>query len=444
MKDVLTGAFGAIAIPLCFGVIALVYWFFVRGTDVAFLQVFSLALFILPLFLPIILFYLTYDRWMDFVRTMFYYNMGRTTLRIKLPPEVLKSPEAMESVFTHVFAPMNPDNLAQAYLDGKGKQPISLELASIGGEVRFYINVPSKLKDVMESQLYANYPGIEIEQELQDYASELQWNPDKMDLMAFHVVKKEDSVYPIKTYIEFGHDRLPKEEEKFEPMAAMIEFMAKAKPHERVYIQILCTPHAKQNFANGYLSEKGTWEKDAYKLINEKMGRDSTGQSAMEETESRPMLTSGERDTIAAIERNVSKVAYDVGIRTIYVTLDKNQFNPNMIAPTFGAFTQYSVIGRNALGPRWKTDFDNSWYEDVSGAKKLARKADEVKQFKLRKYSPGSGSANAGHQSKTMSVEELATIYHIPGSSILTPGLSRIPSTRRNAPGNLPVGELPF
>jgi hypothetical protein len=440
MKDVFTGALGAIAIPLCFGIIAVLYWFFGRNIEIAFLPAISLALYVLPLFLPVILFYLTYDRWMEFVRTMFYYKMGRTTLRIKLPPEVLKSPEAMESVFTYVFAPMNPDNLSQGYLDGKGKLPISLELASIGGEVRFYINVPTKLKDMMESQLYSQYPGIEVEEELLDYASELLWDPEKMDMMGFHVVKKEDGIYPIKTYIEFGHDRLPKEEEKFEPMAALIEFMAKAKPHERVFIQILCIPHAKENFNNGYRSERGTWEKDAQKAINEKMGRDDRGQSTAEETESRPMLTGGERDTITAIERNISKVAYDVGIRTMYVTLDKTQFNPQMIAPTFGAFTQYSVTGRNALGPRWKTDFDNSWYEDISGGKKLARKKQEVEHFKLRKYQ----ADGAGDAMKTMSVEELATIFHIPGSSVLTPGLSRIASKRQNAPGNLPVGELPF
>jgi len=156
------------------------------------------------------------------------------------------------------------------------------------------------------------------------------------------------------------------------------------------------------------------------------------------------MLTGGERDTIAAIERNVGKVAYDVAIRTMYVTLDKTQFNPSMIAPTFGSFTQFSVLGRNALGPRWKTDFDYSWFEDISGAKKLARKKQEVEHYKLRTYSAGQGKHNAGHQPKTMSVEELATIYHIPGSSVLTPGLSRIPSTRRNAPSNLPIGELPI
>ena len=208
---------------------------------------------------------------------------------------------------------------------------------------------------------------------------------------------------------------------------------------------MICMPHAKKSFASGWLTASGTWESAAKKKINEMMKRDDKGGAIVEDDEqTRSILTMGERDTISAIERNVSKVAYEVGIRGMYVTLDKTQFDPGMIAPTFGSFTQYSILGRNALGPRWKTDFDYSWFEDITGAKKLARKESEVKQFKLRQYDPGDGKANAGHQPKVMSVEELATIFHIPGSSVLTPGLSRVPSTRREAPGNLPTGELPI
>jgi hypothetical protein len=38
-----------------------------------------------------------------------------------------------------------------------------------------------------------------------------------------------------------------------------------------------------------------------------------------------------------------------------------------------------------------------------------------------------------------MSVEELATIYHFPGSVAATPSLERIPSKKTAAPANLPV-----
>ena len=38
-----------------------------------------------------------------------------------------------------------------------------------------------------------------------------------------------------------------------------------------------------------------------------------------------------------------------------------------------------------------------------------------------------------------MSVEELASIYHIPGKSIITPALGRVESVRADAPANLPI-----
>jgi hypothetical protein len=350
----------------------------------------------------------------------------------------------MESVFAHIHAPNNTDNHRQGFLEGKHALTTSFEIVSIGGEVRFYVNIHQKIKDLLESQLYVQYPGIEIEEELIDYTAELQWDPEKLFLMSFHVTKKNDSIYPIKTYIEFGHDKIPKEEEKFEPMAALIEFLSKAKPHERIFIQVLCTPHAKRNYTSGLLHKKVTWEAEGLAKINEMMGRDEKKQSEMEETDSRPMLTMGEKDTVSAIERNCSKAAYDVGIRTMYISLDTDKIDGAKIAPTFGSFRQFNVIGRNELTPRWKTDFDHAWYEDFTGSRVMARKKLELEEYKKRSYYAGEGKANAGHQPKTMSVEELATIYHIPGSSVLTPGLSRVTSNRRNAPSNLPIGNLPI
>lgn len=444
MKDLFGNIFAILAIPFAFLVVGFVFWFVVRDTGFNFATMFSIALFVLPLFLPFILYYLTYDRWMEFVQTMFYYDSGRVNLRIRLPQDVFKSPEAMESVFTHVFAPNGPDNLGEAYLDGKHPLPLSCEIVSIGGEVRMYMNVHKKIKDMLESQLYAQYPGIEIEEELLDYTAEVKWDPDTMDLMSLHVTKKNDAVFPIKTYIEFGHDKMPKEEEKFEPMATLIEFLSKAGQHERIWIQIIAVPHAKKEFKNGNRVPSGTWETDGMAKINEIMKRDDEGMATGEETESRPMLTVGQKDTVTAIERNISKLAYDVGIRTMYITLDKDKFDGTKIGPMFGSFKQYGILGRNELAPRWKTAFDYSMFEDFTGSRRTARKKDELEQYKMRIYSAGSGKANAGHQPKTMSVEELATIFHIPGRSVLTPGLSRVTSTRQEAPNNLPTGELPL
>lgn len=439
MGDVAKGLFGVIAGPLFFVLGLGVMIFALSLMDVNLKPIITVVVILSPIWLPVVFFYILYEQWMGYVRTKFKVEQGRTTVRIKLPQEILKSPEAMESVFAQIHNPNGSDNLRQAYVDGKHPLVSSFELVSHGGDVRFYANIPKKkIKNALEAQLYAQYPGVEVVEEPIDYAAEVTWNPESMDLMSFHIVKKDDEVIPIKTYIDFGLDRMPKEEEKFEPMAPLLEHLGKAKPHERLWLQILCTPHAKKNFKTGDLQESGTWEAAGKKKINEIMGRndDRTGP---EESENRPIITMNERDTATAIERNVSKYAYSVGIRAMYITLDKTRFDGEMIGPMLKSFAQYDILGRNGLGVRFKTEFDHTWYQDRSGAKQKALKKNELEAYKKREYDP----AGDADKPKVLSVEELATIYHLPGQSVVTPNLTRIESTRREAPANLPVGELP-
>jgi hypothetical protein len=387
-----------------------------------------------------VLFYILFEQWQLSSRLHFTVDQGRTTLRIKLPQEVFKSPEAMESVFAQLHNPYSCDNLGQAYIDGKHPQTFSFELVSYGGDVRFYANVPTKkIKNALEAQLYAQYPGIEVVEEKVDYAAEVQWNPQEWDMISFHIGKKENQVLPIKTYIDYGMDKLPKEELKFEPMAPMIEHLGKAKPHERVWIQILCTPHIKRTFKAGSLNTTGTWEKEAAEKINELMGRDKSKLGA-EETDSRPVLTMSERDTIGAIERNVGKYAYEVGIRAMYIA-KAGSFDAEMIGPLLKSFSQYDIIGRNSVGPRWRTDFDYNWISDHSGQRKIRMKKDELESYKKREYLEADRKTHVDSP-KVFSVEELATMFHIPGTSVVTPNMSRVESNRKEAPANLPVGNF--
>jgi len=449
MGDLFDNIFKVLVIPVCFAVMALIWWLILRDTNINLLPALTFALFLLPLVLPFALFYLTYDRWVDYVYTKFKYKNGRATVRIKLPNEVFKSPEAMEMVLRQIHNSSNSDNLMEAYLDGK--QPIvnSLELVSIGGDVRFYANVPRKtIKNLLESQLYAQYPGIEVIHEEVDYAAEFQWDPDNMDIMSFHLVKAGDEVLPIKTYIDMKLDQLPKEEEKVEPMSPVIEFLSSLEPHERVVYQIICKPHVKQSFALGTsLKDNPTWKKAAQKKINEIMYRDENRLSIRseddEQPDARPSLTMGERDLVAAIERNTGKHAYSVGIRATYITMNKN-WSEGIVSRLLKSFFPYDDENRNKIGVRWKTAFDYRMFEDFSGNKQIARKKHELEELKKRSYFQGYGKVNEIHAPTVMSVEELATMFHIPGSVVITPALGRIPSTTGTAPGNLPVGELPI
>lgn len=414
-------------------------------------QVLSVFLVLTPIWLPIILFYIFFNKWMDMVGAAFSLNQGRTTLRVRLPPEVFKSPEAMEFVISQIHNTANPDNLMQTYLDGKRPLPFCFEFASIGGEVRLYVNVPTKKsKDAFEANIYAQYPGVEVIEEPVDYAAEIpiDYESEDYELMAFHMGKKKDGVLPIKTYIDFGLDKLPKEEEKLDPMTPMLEVLASIKPYERVFVQIVATSFRVDSFQNGQLTigEGPDWTKDAEKKINELMNRDPKKKTPLgmksggdDDYGQMAMLTMGEKDAIAAIERNMGKYAYNTAIRWIYVT-KKGKFNGDFINPMIRSFSQYDLIGRNGVGVRWRTDFD--YKNIIPGGKKKelkALKTQELVEYRRRLYYPKSG----GDGPKIFTAEELATMFHMPGKVAMTPTLDRVPSTRGEPPANLPIGSLP-
>ena len=355
MGDMFKLLLGAMAGPvIIIGAFGAMYYL-LHMMDISFEPIVSIMIALTPIWLPITLFYLTLEVWFYYVRLKFALSNGRSTLRVHLPQEVFKSPEAMEAVLAQIHNVNSPDNFTQAWLDGKYPLVFSLELVSTGGEVRFYINVPTKkTKNAVESQLYANYPGIEVTEEMHDYTDEIVWDPQKYEYMSFHMGKKADrgsdnDALPIKTYIDFGMDKLPKEEEKIEPMAAMLEQLSKAAPHERVWVQFLLIPHMKKNFKNGHLNESPTWEAKAKRIIDGMLKRDEKPVLDPDEPYERaPMLTMSERDTIAAIERNVSKYAYDVGIRWFYIT-EKGKFNGDFISPMIRSFSAYDVNRSNRV-----------------------------------------------------------------------------------------------
>ncbi len=439
MGEVFNALFKSVAGPLMLVLGFLVFIYILNTLNVDAGPIFSVMVALTPIWLPIGLFYITFDRWMYYVQMKFASNQGRSTLRINLPQEVFKSPEAMESVLAQIHNVNSPDNLMQTYLDGKHPLTYSFELVSIGGEVRFYINVPTKkTKNAVEAQLYAQYPGIEIIEEDLDYTDEIKWDPERYEYMSFHMGKKDAQYFPLKTYIDYGMDKLPKEEQKFEPMAPMLEQLGKIKPHERLWIQILAVPHVKKNFKNGSFSEVPTWDKETKSVIDAMLKRDQRVSSELGEYERAPMLTVGERDNIAAMERNAAKYAYEVGIRWMYIT-EKGKFDGDVISPMIRSFSQYDVIGRNGIGVRWRTDFDYNFISDRSGKRKTALKKSELGYHKSRYYYYRDRKGKMDDM-KVFSVEELATMFHIPGSSVVTPTMPRITSARKEAPSNLPTG----
>ncbi len=392
-----------------------------------------------PVWLPIVTFSVFFSAWMDYVHKQYNLDNGRVTLEIKLPQEVFKSPEAMELVLIQLHQTASPDNHVQTYWDGKHPPKYALELVSRGGDVRFYINTPrKKFKNIIETQLYAQYPGIEVHELDVDYTAEVPWDPNRFGYFSMHFGLKKADAYPIKTYVDYGLHMMPKEEEKVDPITSMLEMLGAIGPGEYIWLQILIDAHRKLNFKVGSLTEEPDWitaaREEIQKIITDAAKRVGVGEDDMGKNVNQ-FLTEAERDTIKAIERSLGKNAFNTAIRGMYIA-KKESFKPGeQIGAIITGWRGYDDLNRNAIGIRWRTDFDWNWWQDPSGKKREHYKEQELDEYKRRVYT----HHNESDTPKVCTTEELATMFHLPGKVATTPSLSRIPSKRAEPPSNLPT-----
>ncbi len=430
--------FGANTAWFLVGIGLLIAIFAFRSLDIDSNIVYEIMVASFPIWLPVVTYALFFEYWLYFVRKEFDINQGRVTLEIKLPQEILKSPEAMELVLTQMHQTASPDNHIQTYWDGKHPPQYALELVSRGGDVRFYISTPKKkFKNIIETQLYAQYPGIEVHELDIDYTAEIPWDPSRFAYFSIHFGPKKADAFPIKTYMEYGLQNMPKEEEKIDPITSMLEALGSIGPGEYMWVQILIDANREATFKEGSMHLSPDWKGAARAemksiiemAVKERGGEEMKGNVMM-------LLTDTEKDTLKAIERSLGKNAFNVAIRGMYIGKLEN-FNPGeRIGALITGWRSYDDLNRNAIGVKWRTDFDWNWWQDPSGKKKEALKKKELDEYKRRTYT----NHNKGDKKKVMTTEELATIFHIPGKVASTPTLARIPSKRAEPPSNLPVG----
>jgi hypothetical protein len=388
----------------------------------------------MPLWLPAAFLVAFFNAWLYYKRTKFWQKEGSVLLEVKLPREIMRSPLAMEVVLGAFHQPGGEGTWIDRIWKGQTRGWFSLEVVSIGGNIRFFIWTKPKHRNVIESNIYSQYPGIEI-YEAEDYTKPFYYDPNKNNIWACEFALTKPDPYPIKTYVDYGLDKDPKEEFKIDPMTPMIEFLGSITAGHNVWIQILVRAHKKRRLADVFGEKEDSWvdemAKEKDKIIEKLKVKKEEGGF--------PRIPSkGEADVIAALERSVSKMPFDVGIRGIYIA-DKDKFNPANNGGLGGCFKQYGSLNLNGFKPKgWFTIFDYPWQE--WGDKKEKLKPRVLEEYKLRRYfySPWKGRK---FYSKpfVLNSEELATIYHFPGSVASTPTFEKIPSLKSKAPSNLPI-----
>ncbi|HEY0010581.1 MAG TPA: hypothetical protein VGB97_01545 [Candidatus Paceibacterota bacterium] len=418
------------------GVLLFVFFIFAPGQT---LRNFNLLIFLAPIWAPVMLVYFSFSRFLQSRRAAFIASQPTILLELKLPRDTKKTPLAMETVLTNLNFSSGETTWYKKYWKGGVRPWWTFEIASIGGQVRFYIWTRTGLRRGLESFFYAQYPGIEII-EAEDYSRIFDAsNPNINEMWGCEYLLTKPDPFPIKTYIEFGLDKPGmKPEEQVDPLAQLIELLGSIGPNEQLWYQIIFRQSRTEKYGKGK-----TW-KDESKEIIEGIRKDSISRrttvdpttGAVKETEGFPNPTGGQKATIEALERNTGKPGFDVGMRAIYMA-KKGHIQPAMITYLINMLKPFHSEGWNGfkLSSLFSAKFNDYPWEDRHGHHKQHEHEKLVEYYRRRSYfhDPYVGPW------MILSSEELATIFHVPSGSVETPSLPRIQSATSGAPANLPT-----
>lgn len=391
-----------------------------------------------PLWMPFVLIFILWELWVYYVRAYYLTNLEWVFLEIRFPKELLKSPAAMEVVLSSLHQ-TSDGNFVEKFWKGKVRPWFSLELVSNEGQIHFYIRAEKKFKNLIESQIYSQYPGIEIYL-VDDYSAKSPYNQTttRWDIFAVEFELAKDDPYPIKTYIDYGLDKEPSEALfQVDPLTPVIEMMGSIRPGEHMWLQFLVMATKDRARKPGTWFGYQGWKEQGEKLVDTIMKRDSKSKAIQEVTKgektSKPLISKGEQNIVEAIERNISKLGFDVGMRMIYFGKE-GVFDKINVSSILGCVKQFNSLNLNGFKPGIKTDFDFPW-EDFLGLRLAYRKRWLFDAYRRRSYFYKPYT----RKPFVLNSEELATVYHFPGMLAQTPSLARIESKRVEPPVNLPI-----
>ncbi len=405
--------------------------------------------------IPLALAFYWWDLRVIAVKKAYAKGIKWVTLELRIPKENLRTPKSMEQVFAALHT-IYPGELSWKDINLKGKsQPhISFEIVGQNGGVYFYIRTPDEYRNLIESALFAQYPQAEITQ-VDDYAELMPATlPNAAyDIWGTDLMLAKDDAYPIKTYEYFEEKE---EEQRIDPLSPLLETFSKLKGDEFVWIQYLARPTGDATH---------DYKKKGQAIVDKMLGREvkevkelgvlghlfhffknftlavhqpPVWPEAAKKAESTPKtiasLSFSEKEALEGIERKISKLCFETGIRVIYI--DKREtFAKSHIASIVGAFKQFGAEHLNAFKPNKETAI-----KAPKGFMAWLRPRWKAHQEYLTKNALyGAYTGRSFKKGPVFSVEELATLYHIPGSFVGAPSMRRIEAKKGEPPENLPI-----
>jgi hypothetical protein len=351
----------------------------------------------------LILAYLTYRNYRkaDLAKTI-----ESDLLILEIPKANDKKELAAEQLFASLHGIFRDKKELQ--LNNGIQEHLSFEIASVNGQIRFYVWVPRTLRSFVEGQIYSQYPTVQIREADEDYVTHER---EHSVVYTSEITLTEPDVLPIKTFQSFEVD----------PLAGITGTLAKLETTgEEVWVQILVRPvtddwHKRSDkwiadVKKGKASAAGaeaidfTWLAGLFEALW-KPPEQGSGAGVKE-------LSDRNKTRISEAATKATKLGYEVKIRLAYLGDSTANARLRMQA-IVGTFKQFNSTNLNGF--------------KVSGA---SFKKEELARYRARSF------ADRGF---ILNIEELASVFHLPHTNVETPNIVWASNKTAEPPAKLPI-----
>ncbi|MBQ3464475.1 type IV secretion system DNA-binding domain-containing protein [Candidatus Saccharibacteria bacterium] len=334
-------------------------------------------------------------------------NIDSVLLMLEIPRTNDKKELAAEQLFASLHGILR--DKTELKNSGGVQEHLSFEIVSTGGQIRFYVWVPRILQSFVESQIYSQYPTVQIYKCSDDYVDSRHTHSI---VYSSELTLTEDSALPIKTFDTFEVD----------PLAGITGTLAKldSDKGEELWVQILTRPVSDdwhKSTTDTWISRvktggsKGLFGIDWSYLV-QLLGALWTPPAGGTGSEKTVEISERDKTRIAKAEEKATKLGFEVKIRLAYLGDDEINAKLNMqaLVGTFKQFNSTNLNGFKMLG----STFD----------------AEALDAYKLRQFTDDGFILN---------ISELASVYHLPHTSVETPNIVWANSKTAEPPAKLPV-----
>ncbi len=351
---------------------------------------------------------LLYLTWRNYQQAGPDEEIDSSLLILEIPRTNDKSELAAEQLFASLHGILR--DRKELKISGGRQEHLSFEIASVNGQIRFYVWVPKSLQSFIEGQIYAQYPTVQIYRTEEDYTEH-----ERQHEVAYsaELALTASEFLPIRIFQNFEVD----------PLAGITGTLAKLESTgEELWIQVLIRPIADDwhSFADRWINSirsggvftlggiggGALWLSGLLSALWRPPEQGDGGASNTVE------LSERDKTRISEAEKKATKLGYQVKIRLAY--LGESQTNAKLrMQALVGTFKQYNSTNLNGF---------------------KMTKANYGKEY-LEKYR----NRSFRDDGFILNTEELASVFHLPHTNVETPNIVWASSKTAEPPSKLPT-----